>query len=94
MLTIYRDHLVFFAKRLALAFFVFFSLFELLAEVALAITVHHGFAFIDAKFGCYFVFIDLVVGAQSEVDHALGYDRESQYYGKCFFQISAKLNNN
>ena len=63
---------------LVLALFILFCFFELLAEVALAVAVHHGLVLIDTEFVGYFFFIDLIVGAEGEVYHALCDDRESQ----------------
>ena len=78
MLSIDRDDFVFLPEGLRLALLVLFCLFHLLAEVALAITMHLWIVLIDTKLLGYFSFIDLVVGAQSEVDHALSDDRDGQ----------------
>ena len=78
MLNIDRDHFVFLPEGLRLALFVFFCLLHLLAEVALSIAMHLGVVLIYTELlGCL-PFIHLVVGAQSEVDHALSDDREGQ----------------
>lgn len=78
MLSIDGDHFVFLAEGLRLALLVLFCFFELLAEVALAIAMHLGIVLIDTKLLGYFPFIDLIVGTQSEVDHALSDDRNGQ----------------
>jgi len=78
MLSIDGDHFVFLAEGLRLALFVLLCFFELLAEVALAIAMHLGVVLIDTKLLGYFSFIDLIVGTQSEVDHALSDDRDGQ----------------
>ena len=62
MLIVNRDHFIFFAEGLVLAFFILFSFFELLTEVALAIAVHHRAVLIDAKFRNDLLFIHLIVG--------------------------------
>ena len=77
-LGIYGDHFVFLAQGLVLAFLVLFRFFELLAEVALAVAMHHRFVFIDAELFGYFFFIDLIVGTEGEIDHALSDDRNGQ----------------
>lgn len=60
--VIKRDYFVFLAQGLALALFVLFCFFELLAEVALAIAMHHWFILVDAEFVSYLFLIDLIVG--------------------------------
>ncbi len=77
-LTRQGDDFIFFTQGLGLALFVFFCFFELTAQVALTIAVHHGFVFIDAELLGDRFLIDLIVGAQGEIDHALGNDRKGQ----------------
>ncbi len=61
-MAINGNNFVFFAQGLVLALFIFLRFFQLPAEVALAIAMHGGIAFIDAKLFCDLLFIDLIVG--------------------------------
>ena len=58
----------------ALVLFAFFGFFELAREIALPVAMHTGLVLIDAELICDLLFIDLVVGAQHEIDHTLGKD--------------------
>ena len=65
MLIIQGDHFILFAQGLVLALFILFCFFELFADVALAVTVHHRAVLIDTIFCDDLLLIDLVVSAQS-----------------------------
>lgn len=83
-LCICRYRFVFFCHRAGLALFVLLCFFELLGEVALAVTVEGWVVPVYAELVCYHFFIDLIVGTQAQAHHTLSQYSEGQYYGYKF----------
>ena len=71
-------------------FFALLSLFELLAQKAMAVAMYLRVIAVFAKLPGYILFIDVIINPKTHINHGLADDNRNEQYGEKLFQIDYK----